>query len=1047
MIQKQAFPINFAQGLDTKTDPFQVSMGKFLKLTNSVFTKGNLLLKRNGFGPLPSLPMTGSVYLTTLNGNLTALGNSIQAYSEPNASWINKGTFQPVSLSVLPVARSAINQTQCDSVVALNGFICTVYTEINNGTSSYKYVIADSVTGQNIIYPTIIPVQTGTVTGSPRVFVLGGYFIIAFTNDISGTFHLQYIAVSIARPTIVTLNADLAAGYVPAPSLSWDGIVVGNNLYFAYYTAAGGGAVDINYLTSGLQISSPISFSGSVATHMSVSADLTNAANPIIYASFYDSGSSTGYVVAVDTTLQKVMTATQIIASGTIYNITSAAQNGIVTSLYEVENQYSYDSSLASNFVQTVPVTLPATVTTGMVGSTTTVLRSVGLASKAFIYSEVIYCLFEYASSLQSTYFLSNLSGSIVARFAYENGGASLVTSAGYLPVGLPQAQVIGSNIYIAYLFKDLIESQNTLGLIQSIGPAGKSNIYTQSGVNLITVGFNSLTLGSSEIGSNLNITGGLLWAYDGQTLDEQGFNVFPDNIEATWSETGGAIVAKPDGSTNTDAYYVQVIYQWTDAAGNVIQSAPSIPIPVTTTGSGTAGSITYNIPTLRLSYKTGVKILIYRWSVANQIYYQVTSLTAPTLNNPAVDSIAYVDTLADASIVGNSIIYTTGGVLEDIPGPSAIATTLFDDRLWLIDAEDRNLLWFSKQIIESTPVEMSDQLTRYIAPSTGAQGSTGPMTAIFPMDDKIIIFKKDAIYYINGTGPDNTGANAQYSEPIFITSSVGCANQNSLVIMPAGIMFQSDKGIWLLSRDLTTSYIGAPVEEFNAYLVGSATAIPGTNQVRFTLSNGIMLMFDYYYQQWGTFEISAISSTLYQGLHTCLNSNGMVFQETDGVYLDNGNPVLMDFVTSWLAMAGIQGYQRAYWFFLLGTYYSPHKLNCQIAYDFNPSPQQSTMVKPVNFGPIYGSSAMPVYGGLNPCGGGGVNQGGTANVETGRVFLTKQRCTSFQVSIQEIYDPSYGLPAGQGLSLSGLNLVVAIKKGWRTQPAATSYGTPSANQ
>jgi hypothetical protein len=1037
MIVKQAVPINFSMGLDTKTEPYQVEIGKFLSLQNSIFQKGGLLQKRNGYSALPALPNDESVYLTTLNGNLTTLGSSVMAYSSPNETWISKGTFQPLSISVLPVARSAINQTQCDSVVSPSGFVCTVYTEVNNGTSSYKYVVAEVATGQNIVPPTVIPVSSGAVTGSPRVFLLSGYFIIVFTNDISGTYHLQYIAVSISNPAIVTTNADLAAAYTPAASLSWDGCVVDNSLYFAYYTSSGGGSVDINYLTSNLTLSSPTPFSGSVATMMSVCADLTIPGNPVIYAAFYNSGTSTGYVVAVNTTLQKLMTATEIISATTVYNITSAAQNGAVTVLYEVANTYSYDSSLASNYVDTVSVTLPATVTTGTVGSATTVLRSVGLASKAFLMNGVVYVLVEYGSLLQSTYFLTDTSGHIISRFAYENGGASLVTSAGYLPVGLPQAEVSGTNVYIAYLYKDLIESQNTLGLPPSIGPVGTTNIYTQTGVNLITLGFDTDNLGASEIGGNLNISGGLLWAYDGQTLQEQNFNVFPDNVEVSGSATSGSMTAQQ--------YYYQVIYQWTDATGNVIMSAPSIPVTVTLTSDT---SVTVNIPTLRLSYKTGVKILIYRWSTANQIYYQVTSLTAPTLNNPAVDSIAYTDTQADSSIVGNSIIYTTGGVLEDVGGPAAVATTLFDDRLWLIDAEDQNLLWYSKQIIEGTPVEMSDLLTFYIAPSTGAQGSTGPITAIFPMDDKLIVFKRDAIYYINGSGPDNTGANSQYSQPIFITSTVGCSNERSIVITPTlngspgGLMFQSDKGIWLLGRDLSTTYIGAPVEAYNSFMVGSATAIPGTNQVRFTISNGMTLMYDYYYQQWGTFVgVPAISATLYQNLHTYLSASGGVAQETVGQYLDNGNPVLLSFTTSWIALAGLQGYQRAYFFYLLGTYFTPHKLNLQIAYDYNSSPIQNTLINPTNYGPAYGSTAMPVYGQLNPYGGGSSDSGASSNIEQWRVFLTKQRCTSFQITLQELYDPSFGEPAGQGLTLSGLNLVVAVKKGWRPTPASSSAG------
>jgi hypothetical protein len=1022
VIQQQTIPINFAKGLDTKTDPKQVQIGNFLSLINSVFTKAGLLNKRNGYGPLAALPTASSVFLTTFNENLTAIGNTLQSYIDGNKSWVNKGTVQPITFSVLPTVRSAINQIQCDSVVASNGLVCTVYTESNNGTLAYKYVISDSNTGQNVVNQTAIPVSSGTITGSPRVFILGGYFLIAFTNTISGVHHLQYIAVSISSPTTVIPNADLASSYVPTNALSWDGVVVGNNLYFAYYSTSGGNSVKVNFLEASLALATPVTFAH-VATIVSVTADLTAPSNPVIYISFYDSASSTGYSAAVNITLQTLMTATEIIASGTVFSITSGAQNGVVNVAYEVANQYSYDSALASNFIDAVPVTLPATVTTGTVGSTTTVSRSVGLASKAFIIAGTIYVLAEYGSVLQSTYFVMDLSGNIVARFAYENGGASLVTSTGYLPFGLPQAQVIGSIVKIGYLYKDLIESQNTTGLVQSIGPAGATNIYSQTGINLVSLNFSPETLYSSEIGNNLNISCGMLLAYDGAIINEQNFHVFPDNIELSASTSGGFLTAQQ--------YYYQVTYEWTDAQGNLFRSAPSVPVTVTTTGS--TSSVTVNIPTLRLSYKTGIKIQIYRWSAAQEVYYQVTSITAPTLNNPANDSIAYVDTLADSSILGNNIIYTTGGVVEDIAGPASIASTLFDDRLWLIDAEDPNVLWYSKQVIEATPVEMSDLFTFYVAPTTGAQGSTGPMTALGPLDSSLIIFKKDAIYYVQGTGPDNTGASNQYTQPIYVTSTVGCTNQKSIVVMNDGLMFQSDKGIWLLNHGLGVSYIGAPVEEFNSSTVTSAAVIPGTTQVRFTLDTGEILMYDYYYQQWGVFEgAPAVSSTLYQGLHTLLGASGLALQETPGSYLDNGNPVLMSFLTGNIQLAGISGYQRIYEIQLLGQYITPHLLQVQLGYDFGGLSEQA-IIDPTNFTGVYGSDSL--YGQTTPYGGPGT-------LEQWRVQPATQKCQTFQFSLQEIYDPSFATPAGAGFTLSAMTCTIGVNRSYRPVKAANTIGT-----
>src|ERR1700677_3197035 len=97
-LQKTNLSVNFAQGLDTKTDPFQVSPGKFLSLENSIFTKGGQLTKRNGYGALTPLPDTNALYATTFNGNLTAIGKDLQAYSQSTETWVNKGALKPVQL-------------------------------------------------------------------------------------------------------------------------------------------------------------------------------------------------------------------------------------------------------------------------------------------------------------------------------------------------------------------------------------------------------------------------------------------------------------------------------------------------------------------------------------------------------------------------------------------------------------------------------------------------------------------------------------------------------------------------------------------------------------------------------------------------------------------------------------------------------------------------------------------------------------------------------------------------------------------------------------
>jgi hypothetical protein len=374
---------------------------------------------------------------------------------------------------------------------------------------------------------------------------------------------------------------------------------------------------------------------------------------------------------------------------------------------------------------------------------------------------------------------------------------------------------------------------------------------------------------------------------------------------------------------------------------------------------------------------------------------------------------------------------------VEDINAPSSTIFTLFDTRLWLVDAEDPNTLWFSKQVIENTPVEMSDLFTIYIAPNTGTTQSTGPITAIAPMDDKIIIFKENAIYYINGVGPNNLGTTSigcsagNYSQPIFITSVVGCNNQQSIVLTSDGLMFQSNKGIWLLSRGLQTSYIGAPVENFNASTVNSAVVVPDTNYVLFTLSTGQMLMYDYYYAQWGTFVgAPAISSCIYNGMHTILTPYGEILQQNSNSYLDNANPVVMSFTTSWLNLASLQGYERFYEFNLLAKYLSPHFLLCQVAYNYNPSILNEVLIQPNNFSP---STAGP-FGQPTPFGSPG-------NVEGWRIHAKQQLCESFQLTVTEVFNPAYSTQAGAGFTMSGIACQVQLKKAVRPFRGGNAVG------
>jgi hypothetical protein len=1014
-LQKQPVSINFMKGLETKTDPYQIPVDSFALMNNSVFTTLGRLTKRNGFRNITDLPNALQTNLTTLNDTLVATGTDLYAYSSDTNQWLNKGIVQPVQLSTNAIIRTSASQVSPDAAIASNSLVCTVYMD-TNGNSYYQ--IADSTTGQEVIQQT----QLEATAVNPRAFMLGNYFIITYMAT-NGVPTLKYLAIPIANPTTPGSPVTFSAT-VSAITDGYDGYVFNNKLYLAW--SASSTSVDIGFLTNTLAISPTTSTTTSAVTSLiSVTADL---ATNRVYLSFYSGG--TIYAASFTSSLAPVMTLTSVVTTANVVELTSIFQNGILNIFYETLNVVVQLNSTDQDFITLVTVTPPVGAGTGTPGSPTVILRSVGLASKPFINNNTIFMLAAYgqpSTSNQPSYFLIDSTGQIYMRLAYSNGGGYESSQV------LPTVSFMNEDYFVPFLFKDFLTSVNK----STNAGVPSAAVYTQTGVNLATFTIEKGQQYPSEIAESLHLTGGMLWQYDGVKPVEHNFQVWPEDMTGTGSMAAGSMTAQQ--------YYYQFTYEWTDNAGNIHRSAPSIPLGVLlTAGQNTA---TLYVPTLRLTSKlppNPVRIVGYRWSLGQQNYYQFTSVSSPYINDTTVDYITITDTSSDSEIVGNALIYTTGGVIENIAAPASTVSALFNNRLWLVDAEDQNLLWYSKQVIEAVPVEMSDLLTLFVAPTSGAQGSTGVITALAPMDDKLIIFKKDAIYYINGVGPDNTGANSQYSDPIFITTAVGCSNPNSIVLMQNGLMFQSDKGIWLLGRDLSTNYIGAPVESFNSHKVLSAENIPMTTQVRFILDNSMTLMYDYYVNQWGTHtNIAAISGTIYQSEQTYLNSYGQVFQETPGTYIDGSNPVLMSFTTAWINIAGLQGYERFYFGFLLGTYYTPFTLNVQLAYDYNASAVQNIKVTPDNYVKPWGGEAQ--WGSGASWGAGTIpspGNGGTANIFEARFFPQFQKCESFQVTITEVFDPTYGTQPGQGLSLSGLNLVVGVKKGYRTQRAARSFGS-----
>jgi hypothetical protein len=486
-------------------------------------------------------------------------------------------------------------------------------------------------------------------------------------------------------------------------------------------------------------------------------------------------------------------------------------------------------------------------------------------------------------------------------------------------------------------------------------------------------------------------------------------------------------------GNIDPGLYLYSVIYAWTDNNGQVQRSTTSVPIQVNMT---ITGSISIIVPTLRLTEKNNVRVEIYRTEGTDDgstDYFRVTPLT-PVFSDPTVDYMSFIDTMSDSVLIGNQLLYTVGGIVDNASAPSSSMVAQYKNRLFIGGLEDANLLWFSKYVFEGDSVQFSELFTLKVNPAGGA------ITGLGVLADKLIIFKETQIYGMVGNGPDDTGLNSDYDSGVtLIAGDVGCTDSNSIVIMPNGIMFRSAKGIYLLDQNLNTTYIASAVEAYNGLQVTSAILHPNNNQIRFT-TNGEMLVYDYFSNVWGVnTNLEATGATFVGDTYYLLRSDGVVYQENENIFTDNGQAIKLRLTTGWITLgglnqktSGIQGFERVYRVLFLGSYYGPHTLQASFAYDYNDTPGYFMKVDATT---LIGNNE--VWGSDGYWGELGTVWGGSFVPYQWRCRVKKQKCEAIKITVEDIQSDSFN----EGFDISNIALEIGVKDGAFKLPAKNTFG------
>ena len=988
MLTKQNLDVLFTKGVDNKTND-QLVLGDSLKeLENRVFNKLGRADKRNGFDVLSNTDFDDAT-ITNMDA-LSKFGESelvmfadqsIYSYSPSVGKWQYKDEALSAAVELDKIVDGPTQQQDIDSCHA-DGVTLFAWTDAISGDIMAAVYDTESKTVLNTTY------VVSTTGDSPRCLAVGSNLFVFYCDSTA----LKYAYVSSSSPTTVTTGT-ISTTYenVHADHL-FDVCAIGNTGY-AFYKGTTATTVQTLKFNTAAEVTADATLSATVIDSISLHSFTATDGNSYISLAYQQTTSIVRAAIYTATiTVKKAISTIDATASlaGTMITSAYSSLNDTVYYFYQ-----KVDATPSKTFIRFNTIGL----TSGTVGTDAVFLRGCSVASRAFTKDGTVYLNILHESTLQATVFtVKATTKNVVCTFAKGRAGSDANI---WAP---PTVSTLDDGTYsFAMNVKGVIRSEN-------------ATLFSTLGLSSATIDFNGPYLYNSiTLNNNMLAIGGNVLSYDGTFVTEQGFHLFPEGIAQTATATSGGFMS--DG-----AYQYVALYQWVDAKGNIHKSAPSIPITYTVAGGGSTQTVTITVPTLRITQKQGDRndctLELYRTEASGEIFYKVTSVLSPTYNDITTDTVAIVDTLADATIISNEILYITGGVLDNIGAPSASVITTYKNRAFIAGLEDKNEIRYSKITRLGEGTAFNEGLSIKCDPRGG------DITSLATLDDRLVIFKHSSIFELAGDGPSDTGENATYTEPTLVSTDVGCTDGNSVVLGPDGLFFKSAKGIYLLDRSNTATYIGAPVEDYNDGTVTSAVLLDSTNEIRFSLSTGYILVYNYYFKQWSVFTGNTLDDAIiYNDIYTFITKVDKVLVENSG-YKDQGSYVNSKISTGWIRLNGIQGYQRAYRVGVLGVLRSNHYLKVSVYTDYSDTVTQE---KVFNVGDIM--TVSDGYYGDNDYGSG--TYGGTDNgVYQFQVHIKKQKCQSIRFVIEDIYENSSTTNTGQGADITGLTLEVGVKKG-----------------
>lgn len=978
-VQWTSVDVPLGAGLDTKTNEKLLKPPFAADLVDATFPASGVAgyETRKGYVKIgTSTTVTAIDTLIPVNNELLVLdGTDLYTVSElaNNVDLINRGDLLSVEVKQTPLDNQNVNQTY-GQIAEAGGLQVFSWTQ---GSHCY-YTVKDSVTGA------VISRNTQLTNGTKSQIVTFDTGIMIIWHDGSSTTmeseFIPFYDPSTPVSTQLATDANATAIFDCVENGQ------GNRAILAYFDDSGTNRCTVLLIDAAATIIDSDTIAGIGAT-VAVSV----AAN---------TGKNYAYTISGTNSYNQIVTPTFTDLSG------AGAPSTTFLSFSPINIATVYLEDAA---VQSSPAIFLEAAGDLVYAAGVLLIRQSNLASRAFLINNKAYAHIAHHSSLQNTLFLLDYpDGQIQASCLNGIAGAAV---SGVLPkvTNKTWAPVYRENLDIDLDPDDAIPT----------------DAFSQFGLKRVEYN-DSFKPQAVEYGYSAYIASGILWQYDGINLVEQGFLVFPEDITPSAPAGTGSLDVGKD-------YSYRVYYEWTNAQGERQRSTTARIVTQLTTSSQRVQLV---IPTLCHTHKgNDVSIVVYRTEgnpniIGGAPFYRVSDPDPDTAgatngyinNDITADTVTFVDEMADTDLRTKELDYLNTNELDNVAPVSASIIGEAKKRVWLAGFERPNQIQFSKLNTRRT-----DQLEFHDLQTLDVPEDDGPVTAFGELKHFVVVFKENSCYAISGEGPNNLGAGF-FNLPQLVSHDVGCINQRTVVNIPQGIMFQSNKGIWLLGQNLDMRYIGANVEAYNDQTFTAATLIPDENQVIFLTESGSTLMYNYLVDGWSRYtNHEGNHATLFNGVYTYARTNGEIYRQSG--YTDNGTHYAMKFVTAPIAIKGVQGKQRIRHVRLLGQYYSPHELRVGVRYDHEPGVIDEGTWNPADGVAVdnYGEGAY----------GSGAYGGAGSPVYQARFNLPRQKCQSVQFVIDTINTTGN---AGRAVSIQAIQVEVGAKTGTHELSVDSSF-------